>query len=97
MTTDPAPHRRVERTEPAPFRVLLSDVIGYWEVRRLACNAFLAAVILAWVIFTWPRFRVAFAWQSMVLLFVLAVPVNVCYLATYAVDITLQYSAYRIV
>ena len=65
MTTDPAPHRRVERTEPAPLRVLLSDAIGYREVRRLACNAFLAAVILAWVTFTWPRFRVAFAWQSM--------------------------------
>ena len=81
--------------EPAPFRDLLSDAIRYWEPRRIGYNAFLAVIVVGWVIFTWPHFRAAFTWQSLLFLFVLAVLANVCYCAAYIADLPLQYSVYR--
>lgn len=77
------------------FRDLISDAIRYWEPRRIAYNAFLALVVLAWLAFTWPHFRSALTWQSLLLLFVLAVLANVCYCAAYVADIPMQYSAFR--
>ena len=77
------------------FRDLLSDAIRYWEPRRLGYNAFLTVIVVGWVAFTWPHFRAAFTWQSLLLLFVLAVLSNVCYCAAYVVDIPMQYSVYR--
>jgi hypothetical protein len=82
-------------SEPAPFRDLLSDAISYWEPRRVGYNAFLALVVLGWVAFSWPHFRSAFTWQSLLLVFVLAVLANVCYCAAYVADIPMQYSAFR--
>ena len=82
-------------SDPVPFRDLLSDAIVYWEPRRIGYNAFLALVVLGWTAFTWPHFRSAFTWQSLLWLFVLAGLVNVCYCAAYVADIPLQYSAFR--
>jgi hypothetical protein len=47
-------------------------------------------------VLTWPHFRGAFTWPSLLVLFVLAVLANVCYCAAYLVDIPLQYSAFEI-
>ena len=80
---------------PPPFRDLLSDAIRYWEPRRIWYNAFLALIVLGWAAFTWPHFRSAFTWASLLLLFVLAVLANVCYCAAYVADIPMQYSAFR--
>ena len=77
------------------FRELISDAIGYWEPRRVGYNLVLAAIVLGWVGLTWPHFRGAFAWPSVLAVFVLAVLANVCYCAAYLVDIAVQYSAYR--
>jgi hypothetical protein len=52
---------------PASFRDLLSDAIGYREPRRIGYNAALALIVLGWTAFTWPHFRAAFAWQSLLL------------------------------
>lgn len=82
-------------SESPSFRDLLSDAIRYWEPRRLGYNAFLTVIVVGWVVFTWPHFRAAFTWQSLLVLFVLAVLSNVCYCTAYVVDIPMQYSAYR--
>lgn len=82
-------------SEAPSFRDLLSDAIRYWEPRRLGYNAFLAVIVVGWVAVTWPHFRTAFTWQSLLFLFVLAVLSNVCYCAAYVVDVPMQYSVYR--
>jgi hypothetical protein len=78
-----------------PLRVLLDDALRYWEPRRIAYNLLLTAVVLGWLIVTWPHFRPAFTLQVLLLLFVLAVLANVCYCAAYLVDVPLQYSSFR--
>ena len=78
-----------------PLRVRLDDALRYWEPRRIAYNLLLTAVVLGWLIVTWPHFRAAFTLQALLLLIVLAVLANVCYCAAYLVDIPLQYSSFR--
>jgi len=78
-----------------PLRPLLDDAIRFWEPRRVAYNAVLAAIVIGWGVFTWPHFRPALALEPMLQLFVLAVIANVLYCAAYAADLPLQYSSYR--
>jgi len=78
-----------------PLRVLLDDALRYWEPRRIVYNLLLGAIVLGWLILTWPHFRPALTLQVLMLLFVLAVLANVCYCAAYAVDIPLQWSSFR--
>jgi hypothetical protein len=78
-----------------PFRALITDAIRYWESHRVGYNLVLAAIVLGWVALTWPHFRRAFTWPSLLALFVLAVLANVCYCAAYLVDVPLQYSAFQ--
>jgi hypothetical protein len=82
---------------PAPptFREVFTDAIRYWEPRRIGYNVVLTLIVLGWVSFTWPHFRGAFTWGSLLALFVLAVLANVCYCAAYLVDVPVQYSAFR--
>jgi hypothetical protein len=78
-----------------PIGDALSDALKYWEPRRIPYNLVLAGIALGWVGFTWPHFRAAFRWQSLPLLFVLAVLANACYCTAYLADIPLQCSAFR--
>jgi hypothetical protein len=89
---DPAPR---DAGGSAPFGLIVSDALRYWEPRRVAYNLVLAGIVLGWVGFTWPHFRPAFSRQSLLPLSVLAVLANVCYCAAYLADIPLQYSIYR--
>jgi hypothetical protein len=77
---------------PGPRRETLADAIRFWELGRIAYNLVLAAVVIAWVVATWPHFRPAFTLWSLVRLLVLALLANVCYCAAYLVDIPLQRS-----
>jgi hypothetical protein len=77
------------------FRDLITDAIRYWEFRRVWYNLVLAAIVLGWVVLTWPHFRGAFTWPPLFAIFVLAVLANVCYCAAYLVDVPLQYSAFQ--
>jgi len=54
------------------LREILSDAIRYWEPRRIVYNLVLSAVVIAWLVLTWPRFRVAFTLQALLLLLMLA-------------------------
>ena len=69
------------------WRTGLGDAVRFWEPRRLLYNAVLAAVVLAWVAFSWPHFLPAFKLDSLLLLSVLALIANACYSAAYLVDV----------
>jgi len=80
---------------PETFRARLRDTARYWEPRRIAYNLVLTAVVVAWLILTWPHFRPALTLQSLLLLLVLAAMANVCYSAAYLADMLLQFSPFR--
>jgi hypothetical protein len=77
------------------LRTLLDEALTYWEPRRIVYNLVLAAVVLGWLIGTWPHLRPALTLQALLLLFVLGTAANVCYCAAYFVDLPLQYSSFR--
>ena len=79
------------------WRDVLRDAIRYWEPRRLIYNIVLAAIALAWLIWTWPHFRRALTLRSLYLLSILAILANLCYSAAYLADIPVQYSSLRAV
>lgn len=75
------------------FRELLADAKRFWEPRRLVYNGVLTAVVVEWLVATWPHFRVALTLPSLLLLAILALLANVCYCAAYLVDIPMQCSS----
>src|SRR5258706_12649852 len=83
-------------SEPVGFGEIISDALGYWERRRVGYNLVLGAIVVGWVVLTWPRFRGALTWSSLLALFGLAVLANACYCAAYLVDIPVQYSSLRV-
>jgi hypothetical protein len=76
-----------------PFHGLLADAIGFWEPRRLVYNFVLIAVVVVWLVATWPHFRVALTLPSLLFLAVFALLANVFYCAAYLVDIPFQRSS----
>ena len=80
---------------PGTFREAVRDTARYWEPRRVVYNFILVAVVVAWVVATWPHFRPAFKVQSVPPLLVLAVIANGCYCAAHLVDIAMRYSPMR--
>jgi hypothetical protein len=79
----------------AVVRGIITDAITYWETRRIVYNLLLTAVVIAWLVFTWPHFREDMTLHSLVLMLVLAVMANVCYCAAYLADIPMQCSSFR--
>jgi hypothetical protein len=75
------------------FRESFSDSVHFWELRRIPYNIVLAAVVVVWVSATWPHFRPAFTWSSLLLLSILAFIANACYCAAYLVDIPMLRSS----
>jgi hypothetical protein len=93
METSPStPSQPPRPSPPGPFRGLLADSLHYWEPRRLIYDLILAAVVLAWVVLSWPHFRPALTLHSLLLLAILALLANACYCAAYLVDILVQHS-----
>lgn len=82
-------------TSSAPLRGILSDAIAYWEPRRVPYNLVLTAVVLAWVMLTWPHFRPAPRAQAALFLLISATMANICYCAAYFADIPMQYSLFQ--
>ncbi len=77
-----------------PVRALFADAFRFWELRRLYYNAALLIVVAAWIFVTWPHFRPALTWNSLLIMSVLALFANVLYCAAYLVDIPLQSSPF---
>jgi len=80
------------RSPSNPFRTILSDALRFWEPRRFLYNSVLAAVVIAWISLTWPRFRPMINRSALFLLMVLALMANACYCAAYLVDLPMQSS-----
>src|ERR1700682_6340500 len=76
-------------------RDVLTDAIRYWEIRRIAYNAVLAAVVVVVFMFQWPESRSALSVDMAQTLFILAVMANVAYCAAYVADFVAQYSGFR--
>ena len=68
----------------------LADAARFWEPRRLLYNLLLLAVVLLWVMNTWPHFRPAITLQSLGIMIVLALLANLCYCAGYLAEILIQ-------
>jgi uncharacterized membrane protein YhhN len=81
------------QTPPGAFRGLIADAMRFWELRRVLYNFVLLAVVIAWVVGTWPHFRPMIEVHSLLLLAILALLANACYCAAYVVDLPMQYSA----
>jgi hypothetical protein len=77
---------------PASSRAPLAVALRFWEPRRIFYNLVLAAVVVAWLVLTWPHFRPAFTRTSLLFLVIMALLANVCYCAAYLVDLPLQHS-----
>jgi hypothetical protein len=92
-TAHPTPLQGSGKSPSGPFRGLLFDAIRFWEPRRLVYNFVLAAVAGVWLVATWPHFRAALTLSSLLLLAILALLANVCYCASYLVDIPMQGSS----
>jgi len=68
----------------------LRTAARFWERGRLLYNAILAAIVLIWILVTWPHFRPALTLGSLAAMLVLALVANLGYSAAYAVDIPMQ-------
>jgi hypothetical protein len=92
-SANPTQSQGLGESPSGPFRGLLADAMRFWERRRAAYNFVLAAVVVVWLVATWPHFRVALTAHSLLLLAILALLANVCYCAAYLVDIPMQRSS----
>ncbi len=95
-TSTPTQSQGLGTSPSGPFGEFLVDAIRYWEPRRIVYNLVLAAVVLGWVVLTWPHFRPAMTLSSLLLLTILALLANVCCCAAYLVDIPIQHSSLSI-
>jgi len=80
---------------PLSFRNSLATAARFWEPQRIAYNLVLAAVAALWVFLSWPHFRPIFHPSSLLLLLVLALLANACYVAAYLVDVLAQFTRFR--
>ena len=62
----------------------------FWEPRRLWYTAILFAIVLLWVVLTWPHFRAALNLADLGRMTVLALLANVCYCAAYMAEFSIQ-------
>ena len=73
----------------------LTDAIRYWELRRIAYNAILALVVIAYFWIGLPASRQSLNADFVLGLFLLVVVANVAYCAAYIADIFAQMSDFR--
>ncbi|MGB8644728.1 MAG: hypothetical protein WCF84_05790 [Anaerolineae bacterium] len=76
------------------FGEILRDATRYWEYRRIAYNLVLVALVVVFVVRTWPHFQPALNLQSLPPLLILAAIANILYCAAYLADLPLQLSTF---
>ena len=67
-------------------RVDLKDAAQFWERQRILYNGVILAVVVLWVVVTWPHFRPAMSFVALGKMAVLAVLANLSYCAGYAME-----------
>jgi hypothetical protein len=78
---------------PLPHNFFASAA-RFWEPRRLLYNLILLAVVILWIVLTWPHFRPAFVPVTLLPLSFLALLANVCYTMAYLVEAAFRYSKF---
>lgn len=68
----------------------LKEAIRFWEPLRIWYTAVLVAIVLLWIVFTWPHFRPALTWINLGRMTVLGLLANVCYCAAYVAEFLIQ-------
>lgn len=66
------------------------EAVRFWEPLRIWYNAVLFAIVLLWIVFTWPHFRPALTWVALGKMTVLGLLANLCYCAAYASEFLIQ-------
>ncbi len=90
--------RATETVRPAlgaRVREAVSEALGYWEPQRIAYNAVLAVIVVAYFVINLPHSRSAVSFNGVLVAFVLAVLANICYCTAYLGDVFVQVSGYR--
>jgi hypothetical protein len=95
LTEGPKVPKNGVSMETAQWRDFLSNAIRYWEPRRILYNLLLAAIVIVHFVVELPFSRTDLQFNSLLLLFVLAVLANVAYCAAYAPDVFAQMSSLR--
>ena len=88
-------HPAAEPATPA-WREVATDALLYWEPRRILYNVVLALVVVGHFLAALPGARTRLSWDTLFVLFLLAVLANVCYSAAYLADLFVQLSGFRI-
>ena len=68
----------------------LREAARFWEPRRLWYSAILFAIVLLWVVLTWPHFRAALNWADLGRMTILGLLANLCYCAAYVAEFFIQ-------
>jgi hypothetical protein len=84
-----------ELMETVQWRDYLGNSIRYWEPRRIVYNLLLALIVVIHFIKGLPASRSILQFNTLLLLFILAVLANVAYCAAYIPDIFAQMSSLR--
>lgn len=82
--------RAAAQSGQGPSEKGLIAAVRFWEPRRLLYNLLLFAVVVIWVVRSWPHFRPAMTLESLGIMMVLALLANVCYCAAYLAEILIQ-------
>lgn len=86
----PEAGKPIAASEETSARKGLIDAVRFWEPRRLLYNALLFAVVVIWVVSSWPHFRPAMNLEGLGVATVLALLANLCYCAAYLAEILIQ-------
>ena len=81
--------------ETIQWRDYLGNAIRYWEPRRILYNLLLAAIVVIHFVKGLPLSKSVVQFNSLLLIFVLAVLANVAYCAAYVPDVFAQMSTLR--
>jgi hypothetical protein len=68
----------------------LREAARFWERGRLLYSAILTAIVLLWLVLTWPHFRPSLTRGALEAMVVLALIANLCYSAAYFAEIFMQ-------
>jgi hypothetical protein len=81
--------------ETVQWRDYFGNAIRYWEPRRILYNVLLAVIVVIHFVMGLPFSRTLLQFNTLLLLFVLAVLANVAYCAAYVPDVFAQMSSLR--
>ena len=69
------------------------EAARFWERSRIIYNAILIAIVLLWLVLTWPHFRPSLTLGSFEAFVVLGFLANLCYSGAYLAEIFIQFLA----